>query len=60
MNTIWIVIPILLVLMFLLGTELNKEAFVNVARHPKAVIMERIRCGKRQNKNKTTCRFEHC
>lgn len=39
MNTIWIVIPILLVLMFLLGTELNKEAFVNVARHPKAVIL---------------------
>ena len=43
MNTIWIVIPILLVLMFLLGTELNKEAFVNVVRHPKAVIMERTR-----------------
>lgn len=39
MNTIWIVIPILIVLMFLLGTELNKEAFVNVARHPKAVAL---------------------
>ena len=39
MNTIWIVMPILIVLMFLLGTELNKEAFINVARHPKAVIL---------------------
>ena len=39
MNTIWIVMPILIVLMFLLGTELNKEAFINVARHPKAVLL---------------------
>ncbi|MBR2415713.1 MAG: bile acid:sodium symporter family protein [Bacteroidaceae bacterium] len=39
MNTIWIVMPILIVLMFLLGTELNKEAFINVVRHPKAVIL---------------------
>ena len=39
MNTIWIVMPILIVLMFLLGTELNKEAFINVARHPKAVVL---------------------
>lgn len=31
--------PILIVLMFLLGTELNKEAFINVARHPKAVLL---------------------
>ncbi len=31
--------PILIVLMFLLGTELSKEAFVNVARKPKAVIL---------------------
>ena len=31
--------PILIVLMFLLGTELNKEAFVNVGRHPKAVAL---------------------
>lgn len=38
MNTIWIVIPILLVLMFLLGTELNRKAFENVARNPRAVI----------------------
>ena len=38
MNTIWIVMPILIVLMFLLGTELNKEAFINVVRNPRAVI----------------------
>lgn len=38
MNTIWIVMPILIVLMFLLGTELTKEAFINVVRNPKAVI----------------------
>lgn len=31
--------PILIVQMFLLGTELNKEAFVNVARYPKAVAL---------------------
>lgn len=39
MNTILIVMPILIVLMFLLGTELNKEAFINVARQPKAVVL---------------------
>ena len=39
MNTIWIVMPILIVLMFLLGTELNKEAFIKVARQPKAVVL---------------------
>lgn len=39
MNTIWIVMPILIVLMFLLGTELNKDSFINVARNPKAVIL---------------------
>ena len=38
MNTIWIVIPVLLVLMFLLGTDLNKEAFANVAKNPRAVL----------------------
>ena len=31
--------PILIVLMFLLGTELNKEAFINVVRNPRAVII---------------------
>lgn len=30
--------PILLVLMFLLGTDLNKQAFTNVAKNPKAVL----------------------
>lgn len=38
MNTVWIVMPILLVLMFLLGTDLNKQAFTNVAKNPKAVL----------------------
>lgn len=31
--------PILIVLMFLLGTELNKKAFINIGRQPKAVIL---------------------
>ena len=39
MNTIWIVMPILIVLMFLLGIDLNREAFANVARQPKAVLL---------------------
>ena len=39
MSTIWIVMPILIVLMFLLGIDLNKEAFANVTRQPKAVAM---------------------
>lgn len=38
MNCIFIVIPILVVLMFLLGTELNREAFIGVAKAPLAVI----------------------
>lgn len=36
---IWIVMPILIVLMFLLGTDLNKESFTNVARNPRAVVV---------------------
>ena len=36
---IWIVMPILIVLMFLLGTDLNKDSFTNVARNPRAVII---------------------
>ncbi len=36
---IWIVMPILIVLMFLLGTDLNKESFANVVRNPRAVII---------------------
>ena len=39
MNTIWIVMPILIVLMFLLGIDLSKEAFANVAKQPKAVLL---------------------
>ena len=39
MNTVWIVMPILIVLMFLLGTDLNRQAFANVARNPKGVII---------------------
>ena len=38
MNTIWIVMPILIVLMFLLGIDLNKKAFTDIARKPKAVL----------------------
>ncbi len=39
MNTIWIVMPILIVLMFLLGTELDKKAFTNVAKNPMGVAV---------------------
>ena len=39
---IWIVMPILIVLMFLLGTDLNKDSFTNVARNPRAVIVGMI------------------
>lgn len=39
---IWIVMPILIVLMFLLGTDLNKESFANVVRNPRAVIIGMI------------------
>ncbi len=42
MNTIWIVMPILIVLMFLLGTDLNKRSFTDVAKNPKAVILGMI------------------
>ena len=42
MNTIWIVMPILIVLMFLLGIDLEKKAFTNVARQPKAVLLGMI------------------
>ena len=31
MNTIWIVMPVLIILMFLLGLDLNKKAFVDIA-----------------------------
>ena len=39
MNTVWIVMPILIVLMFLLGIDLNRKAFANVAKQPKAVML---------------------
>lgn len=39
MNTIWIVMPILIALMFLLGTDLNKKSFTNIAKNPKAVAL---------------------
>lgn len=39
MNTIWIVMPILIVLMFLLGLDINKKAFTDIARKPKAVLL---------------------
>lgn len=39
MNTIWIVMPILIVLMFLLGIDLNKKAFTNIAKKPKAIML---------------------
>lgn len=39
MNTIWIVMPILIILMFLLGIDLKKEAFTDVARNPKTVLL---------------------
>ena len=34
--------PILIVLMFLLGTDLNREAFTNVAKNPKGVLVGMI------------------
>lgn len=39
MNTIWIVMPILIVLMFLLGIDLDRTAFAGVRRQPKAVLL---------------------
>lgn len=38
MNTIWIVMPILIVLMFLLGTELNRKDFASMSRNPRALF----------------------
>ena len=42
MNSIFIVIPILVVLMFLLGTELDSKAFVEVVKSPRSVIIGMI------------------
>ena len=38
MNTIWIVLPVLIVLMFQLGIELDRPAFAGVFRRPAAVV----------------------
>lgn len=38
MNSVLIVIPILVVLMFLLGTELNRKSFAGVVKNPLAVL----------------------
>ena len=37
MNTIWIVMPILIVLIFLLGIDISRKAFADIAHNPKAV-----------------------
>ncbi len=42
MNTIWIVMPILIVLMFLLGINISRKAFTDIARNPKAVLLGMI------------------
>ena len=42
MNTIWIVMPILIVLMFLLGIDITKKAFTDIAHNPKAVLLGMI------------------
>lgn len=39
MNTIWIVMPILILLMFLLGIDINRKAFADIAHNPKAVLL---------------------
>ena len=38
MNTVWIVLPVLIALMFQLGIELDRQAFAGVARCPAAVV----------------------
>ena len=39
MNTIWIVMPILILLMFLLGIDISRKAFADIAHNPKAVLL---------------------
>lgn len=39
MNTIWIVLPILLILMFQLGIEIDLGAFRRIIRQPKALLV---------------------
>ncbi|MBR2318210.1 MAG: bile acid:sodium symporter family protein [Bacteroidaceae bacterium] len=38
MNTVWIVMPILIVLMFLLGLELRRKSFYDVAHNPRGLF----------------------
>lgn len=38
MNTVWIILPVLIALMFQLGIELDRQAFAGVARRPAAVV----------------------
>lgn len=38
MNTVWIVLPILIVLMFQLGIELDRQAFAALFRRPAAIV----------------------
>ena len=42
MNTIWIVMPILIVLMFMLGIDMNKKAFTDIVNNPRAVLLGMI------------------
>lgn len=37
-DTVWIVLPVLIALMFQLGIELDRQAFAGVARRPAAVV----------------------
>lgn len=39
MKQVMIVMPVLVVLMFLLGIDINKKAFTDIARNPKAVLL---------------------
>ena len=39
MNSIFIVMPILIVLMFMLGMDMTRKAFTDIAHNPKAVVL---------------------
>lgn len=38
MNTIWIVMPVLIMLMFMLGIGLTKSSFIELAKKPLPVV----------------------
>ena len=42
MNTVWIVMPVLIVLMFLLGLDMNKKSFADIVHNPRAVLLGMI------------------